>query len=165
MWCWLQLGIAVTHLSGVVMDGLQHSTNSSSAAVNDIPCVTQAAFTNFFSLSSFFWTSYLAVYMYFRIVHVSNDKIVNRMIYCSYLLCYGAPLLITSWFLATGRLGRTQFSGGWCSLVISYPDQPCKYSIFVIVFGYDLWAYVTFIIASVLYISVHVHIHYEVCYY
>lgn len=158
----MDLGIAMAHLSGVIMADIHDQHFNTTNSVN-IACVIQAAFTVFFTLSSFFWTSYLAVYMYFRIVHISNDKIVKRMILCSYLLCYGVPLVITIWFLATDRLGYTWFSGGWCSLIISYPNYPCKYSIFVTLFGYDMWAYLTFVIATVLYVSVHVHIHNEVC--
>ena len=171
----MDLGIALAHLTGVIMADFNDNyynrinnisselnSNTSSFSMVDFACKTQATLTAFFALSSFFWTGFLAVYMYFRIVYISTNTVVQRMFYFSYLFCYGFPFGLTAWLLATGRLGYTWFSGGWCSLIVAEKDNPCTNSVFVTVFGYDIWVYTTFILASVLYISVHVHIRLEV---
>lgn len=171
----MDLGIALAHLTGVIMADFNDkyynrinnisgelNSNTSSFSMVDFACKTQATLTAFFALSSFFWTGFLAVYMYFRIVHISTNTVVQRMFYFSYLFCYGFPFGLSAWLLATGRLGYTWFSGGWCSLIVAEKDNPCTNSVFVTVFGYDIWVYTTFILASVLYISVHVHIRLEV---
>ena len=174
----MDLGIALAHLTGVIMvdftynyynkintNSSELSSNTSNFSMVNFACKTQATLTTFFTLSSFFWTGFLAVYMYFRIVHISTNTVVQRMFYFSYLFCYGCPLGVAVWMLLTGRLGYTRFSGGWCSLIVADKANPCAndvFDIFAIVFGYDIWAYTTFILASVLYISVHVHIRLEV---
>ena len=163
----MDLGIALAHLVGVAfVDATdQHSQHvaghTNHSAIHGL-CVAQAVIVSYCAISSFLWTGSLAVYMYFRIVYFSSDRASRSILYLSYLICYGLPVATTLWLLLTNRLGYTWFSGGWCSMKLEDPQKNCKNDIFVMVFGYDLWMYITFILASVLYTSVHVHIHQEV---
>ena len=157
----MDLGIATTHLLGIALypaNGYQNATslyNSTSGL-----CIAQAFLASYSTLGSFFWTSCIAVYLYFRVVYFSSKRLNNGILWLSHLLSYLFPAILTLWLLCTNRLGQTVYSGGWCGQILTdaVTGQP---DVFVAVFAYDLWQYITFILACVLYISVHIHIHQE----
>ncbi len=64
-------------------------------------CKTQAFFAGFSTLSSVLWTLSLAVYIYCLVVHTSR-RVHHKILYAAYVLCWGLPLLISSWLISTG---------------------------------------------------------------
>ena len=68
-------------------------------------CKAQAFFAGFSTLASVLWTVCLAVYIYCLVVH-SSKKVHHKVVYISYLLCWGVPLLISIWLISTGKACR-----------------------------------------------------------
>lgn len=119
-------------------------------------CKTQAFFAAYATLVSVLWTLSLAVYLYCLVVH-SAHKVHLKVFYSSYLLCWGIPLIVAVWLIATDRLGYSpEFGAGWCTLKID-TTGPGR-SIFVVIFANDLWIYLTFVMVSVLYLTTHCYI-------
>lgn len=73
----------------------------------------------------------------------------------------GVKHQIKVWFSVTDQLGYSPEGGsGWCTLKVH--DEDGKQNIFAVVFGNDLWIYLTFITVTILYFSVHCHIKFQV---
>ena len=59
------------------------------------------------------------------------------------------------------RLGYSPHGGsGWCTLKIVNPGD--NLDIFAVVFGNDLWIYLTFIMVTLLYATTHCYIKFQV---
>ncbi len=66
---------------------------------------------------------------------------------------YGVPF--------TDQLGYSPEGGsGWCTLKVHNEDG--EQNVFAVIFGNDLWIYLTFITVTILYVSVHCHIKFHV---
>jgi len=73
------------------------------------------------------------------------------------LFCWGMPLLVAVWLVASDRLGYAPVSGsGWCSLKLS--NSSVNDDIFLVIFANDLWIYLTFFMVTLLYLTTHCHI-------
>lgn len=66
-------------------------------------CTTQAFFAGYFTLASVLWTLSLSVYIHCLVVH-SGLGTHTMVVYFSYFFCWGMPLVITVWLVATGKL-------------------------------------------------------------
>ena len=112
-------------------------------------CLSQAAFSGFFTYSSILWTLSLSFYLYFRIVH-RNTKLPKYGLTFSYIFCYGVPISITLWMLLTGRLGFSPYeSSGWCSIILAHPATRER-DILAATFGYNIWIVLMFIFSPIL---------------
>ena len=85
-------------------DGSQHSLVSCNALQG--MCKAQAFFAGFSTLASVLWTLSLAVYIYCLVVH-SKNKVHYKVLYMSYVLCWGLPLFISLWLISTGEYWHT----------------------------------------------------------
>lgn len=129
-------------------------------------CQAQAFVAHFSTISSVLWTIILAVYMYTFITKEASklstnaNKAFNKFMSFSYLFCYGLALFITLWMFLTKRLGFAPYeSSGWCAII----ERSVYHEDYIaVVFGYDLWIVLTFILIIVIYISLHVFIKQEV---
>lgn len=80
----------------------------------DTVCEIQSYISSWSSMSSFFWTSILALYLYWTIVK-GNMKKVNKFFPIYHILAWGSPVLVVFPLLVFGRLGYSLFaSGSWC---------------------------------------------------
>ena len=126
-------------------------------------CILQAFITSYFGLSGMLWILCLAFYLYIIILSMKQTHFTRCFVWCSYVICYGLPLLITSWLLLSSRLGYAPYSTpGYCGLVSRRPFQ--KYidsddmldpqsEVYAEFLGYDLWVCLTIILTMVLYSS------------
>ena len=124
-------------------------------------CRAQAFCTAYFNYGAFLWTASLAVYLYFRIVHLGphQAKWVFRF---SCVFSYLAPIPLVVWLLVQHYIGYSPYgAGGWCGLKIINP-YTMERNIFVTAIGYDLLQDTTLVLAGVLFVSVHLHIRQEV---
>ena len=167
----MDLGVALSNLIGAAFDFDDYYFKQvGNATVPMDPglkvkifCKTQAFFALYSTYGSVFWTNWLAVYIYFTVVHISPAK-TNRMLWFAYMFCYLMPLGISLWQLLTGRLGVTPYgSGGWCSIIDVDPMSGKKHYLSVSL-GYDMWIYLTFILVPVLFIGIRSHIGLQVSY-
>ncbi len=124
-------------------------------------CVAQAFFAQYFTLGSIMCTISLSLYLYFLIVHHGTRK-AKFLLVPSSIFSFLMPLLITTWFLCTGKLGFSPYdSAGWCTDIYNHPESGYR-DIFAVAVGYDMWIYLTIILVPILSISVHFHIREEV---
>ena len=116
-------------------------------------CKAQAFFSLYGTNSSILWTNCMAVYIYLCIMQLPK---VAWSIYIFYILNYGLPLLLSLWFLLTGRLGYSPYGGsGWCSVIDYNTDTGERYPL-VAVFANDIWIYLTVVVVPLIYISLKV---------
>ena len=116
-------------------------------------CQAQAFFSTYGTHSSILWTNCMAIYIY---LHVMQLPKVAWSVYVFYVLNYGLPLIISIWFLETGKFGYSPYGGsGWCS-VIDFDIKTGQTHLFVIIFANDIWVYLTMIVVPLIYISLKV---------
>ena len=97
-------------------------------------CQVQAAFAIFCSMSSYFWTAAIAVYLYLTIVR-QQQALAKKLVKVFHVVAWGIPLIIV--VLAGGlnvlgydtdKYGKDSKSatvtGGWCYIRKSSPAQP-----------------------------------------
>ena len=76
--------------------------------------------------------------------------------YAFYALNYGLTLLVSLWFLLTGKLGYSPFaSSGWCAM-INYDIITGERYPLVTVFSNDIWVYITLTVVPLIYVSLKV---------
>ena len=120
--------------------------------VND-GCQAQAFFSMYGTISSILWTNCMAVYIYLCILQLPK---VAWSMYVFYILNYGLSLIVSLWFLLTGKFGFSPYGGsGWCSVIDYNIVTGGKYRMTTI-FGNDIWIYLTVIIVPLIYISLKV---------
>ncbi|XP_071146289.1 G-protein coupled receptor 157-like [Mytilus edulis] len=119
---------------------------------SDIFCKAQSFLTTFSSMSSFFWTTFIALYL-FHCVWFSTDLQVSRSqrlwLHC---IAWGLPGVITSVALLYGVLGNNGFAlnGVWCWLDKTFAD---KYGLHWMLLTGKGWEILTYLITASLYTS------------
>ncbi|XP_071143094.1 G-protein coupled receptor 157-like [Mytilus edulis] len=125
--------------------GMNNSTTS------DTLCEVQSFLTTFSCMASFFWTTFIALYL-FICVWYSTDLLLSRsqrfLLQC---IAWGIPGVITSAALAYGVLGNNGFAlnGVWCWLNKTSKD---KYGILWMLLTGKGWEILTYLITASLYI-------------
>ena len=159
----MDIGVAVSNLVGVTVyfDQYYYNKHSHVSPLHDGACKAQAFLALYSTYGSILWTNFLALYIYFSIVH-------HRALYNKWILrigcvfCYLLPLGLSLWLYFSKKLGFSPYSsGGWCGLIVINPFTHKK-DIFVTSFGYDMWIYLTAIFVSVLFIGSRSHIQIKV---
>ena len=86
-----------------VQSDMNSSTMTNSVSCHSLHdlCKAQACLAAYSTLASVMWTLSLAVYIYCLVVH-SSKKFHLKVVYFSYIFCWGMPLLITIWLIASG---------------------------------------------------------------
>ena len=170
----MDLGSALAHLVGVTVyfdsfyvftpmkyDAVGNIIFKNFSPIIDNLCRAQAFCSVYFNYGAFLWTASLAVYLYFRIVHLGAQQ-SKLVFWLSCVFSYLAPVPLAVWLLFQGYIGYSPFgSAGWCGLKIIDPFT-LKKNIFVTVIGYDLLQDTTLVIAGTLFAAVHLHIRQEV---
>lgn len=78
-------------------------------------CKIQSFVTTTSSLWSFFWTTFMAVFLFFTVAR-KQPSLAERLL-CGFHICaWGIPVLITGLALSRGMLGddHDHFTAGWC---------------------------------------------------
>ncbi|XP_069122646.1 G-protein coupled receptor 157-like [Argopecten irradians] len=101
---------------GNFISGLRWFSNGNPAIINDDFCVAQSFITTTSTLSSFFWTTTIAIYLFCAVVlHVNIAEIygVKVIIMATPVI---VPVTVTSVALGYGVLGADNYSGSgpWC---------------------------------------------------
>lgn len=78
-------------------------------------CISQSFISTCASLWSFFWTSFLAIFMY-TVVAMKQPNRAETMLKFYHIIGWGIPLAITGTALELGKLGNDNdfYSAGWC---------------------------------------------------
>ena len=129
----------------------------------DEVCQIQAYISSWSSLSSFWWTCILALYIYWTIEKGDLTK-VNKVFPLYHVLSWGSPVLVMFPLLLTGSLGYSLFAaGGWCFIrghrnvgYSSYQDFSLTFTTIVKIFaGGKAFEISTYIWVIVLYTMIH----------
>lgn len=121
-------------------------------------CKAQASISMYCTISSILWTNCLAVYIYVQSMLKGQYKVAWSM-YAFYIVSYGLPLIVTLWYILTGKLGYAPYGGsGWCSVIADDINKTGTPLPFNVVFANDLWVYLTIILVSLTFISLKVSI-------
>ena len=132
-------------------------TNSSHTVMKRV-CLAQAILSQYGTVSSILWTICLAVYIYLCIM-VAKKKMAYRSVYVFYVLSYGIPLIVSTWYGTTGKLGYDYIGGsGWCTVKLSSEGS---YHVFSPFFTNDIWIYLTIFLVPVIFLALHFHLKFE----
>ena len=163
----MDFGCATCNLIGIIVnfESYYRSCNSSNcphvSQLISAVCKTQGSLATYFTLGSIMWTISLSVYLYILISQKSPEK-AKLFVRFAYAFCYLMPAGIAVWLVLTQRIGYSPYeSTGWCSTQFKNPWTGSR-DIFVALFGYNLWIFLTFVLVPILSISVHMYIREEV---
>ena len=144
------------NLSRMSCGDLLPARHSANTVINQL-CVAQAAIALYSTVSSVLWTTSLAVYLYFLIVH-HRTRLARYSLWFSYVFCYGLPIVVTVWAVLTSRVGYSPFNtSGWCGPILHDP-QTGKLNKFFAVMVYDLWIYLTMFSIPVLFLGIRIYL-------
>ena len=123
-------------------------------------CEIQSFVTTCANLCSFFWTTFLAVYLYVSVARRRID-LADRMFPCFHLFGWLVPLVITSVALGEGALGNDydDISAGWCWI----RKDASHRLLWMLVTG-KAWEITAYILITLLYGLLKWHLHQEVGY-
>ncbi len=112
--------------SGYIMGSLNYLINFDETQSCDnfnVACQIQSFITTTSSLSSFIWTTTLAVYLYVSVVHNKGPQ-AQRFFPLCHILGWGLPLIVTVPILATGNLGYSTLAvSTWCYIESSDAEK------------------------------------------
>ena len=96
------------------------------SSTNKTVCAVQSAIGTLAVLCSFFWTVFMAVYLYVAISR-KNTRAAQNLMMVFHILGWGVPALIVAIAVSTHKLGNNGdlVSSGWCwvSLDMSWGQQ------------------------------------------
>lgn len=133
-------------------------------------CEVQSFLTSTSSLSSFAWTSILAIYLYLIIVK-AKINLAYRLMPLYHVIAWLLPLFITLPLLCVGRLGYSPYAASnWCyigeDLPYTNPNHQCGYinwkMVGLIFVAGKAWEIATYILVVVFYAAIKWHIYREV---
>lgn len=123
-------------------------------------CVGQATVTSYSSLVSFLWTVILAIY-FFLIIVFKRVQVASNLMILYNIIAWGGPLAIVIPLLALGRLGYSHFAASnWCYVKDAQNkalSEDFETTVVILVAG-KFWEILSYILVSVLYIVITVHI-------
>ena len=110
-------------------------------------CEAAATINTIAILSTFFWTTFLALYLYLSIcrqIEAHIEKIVLRVFH---LTAWGVPAIIVFTALRLGKIGNTGdlTSAGWCWIKHSDDKTDMIFWMFLAGKGWELLSYVAII--------------------
>ena len=123
-------------------------------------CRSQSFVTTCASLCSFFWTTFLAIFMYTVVVKKQANK-AGTMLRFYHVIGWGVPLIITATALGLRKLGNDNdlYSAGWCWIDSRLPKSE-KY-LWMLISG-KAWEVTAFFVSSIFYLMLKCHIRKEV---
>ena len=136
----------------------------------NVICQIQSFITTTSSLSSFAWTSILALYLYLVIVK-SKLGLAKRLMPLFHIVAWLLLLIITLPLLFKQKLGYSPYAASnWCFVKDYLPNNDPKYLcgklnyevILLVLVGGKAWEIATYVLVIVLYTAIKWHIHKEV---
>ena len=123
-------------------------------------CIAQSFVTTTASLWSFFWTTFLAAYMYTTVVKKQRKK-AQIMFKVFHALGWGIPLVIVGTALGLNKLGNDHdyFTSGWCW--IQFKLHLSDKHLWMLITGKG-WEIASYILCSAFYLMLKLHIRNEV---
>lgn len=124
--------------------------------------IIQSAIGTYASSCSYFWTMFLAVYLYVMIVK-NNTILAERLLPLFHVVSWGLPGIevgLAAWKGKLGCNGQTEITGGWCWVVLDGPSH--MKDIMWMLFTGKLWELVAYFVIFILYFRIKWHVRKEV---
>jgi len=127
---------------------------------SDHLCVAQSFVTTTACLWSFFWTTFLAAFMYITVAKKQRNK-AEILLKIFHAFGWGIPLVIVGTALGLKKLGNDKdfFSSGWCWIDSKLESQ--NKLLWMLITG-KAWEIAAYIICSIFYLMLKGHIRKEV---
>ena len=126
----------------------------------DVLCEAQSFVTATASLWSFFWTTFLAAFMYMTVAKKQRNKAVI-MLKVFHGFGWGIPIIIVGTALGLQKLGNDKdfYTSGWCWINSDLNDEDKH--LWMLLTG-KAWEIAAYVICSTFYLLLRCHIHKEV---
>lgn len=121
-------------------------------------CLIQAFIAIYGTVGSILWTVGLAIYLYYRVVALSDVVSTRKVLWMLYILCYLLPLYVSLWLMFDHGLGYSpdvSSGAGWCSLNTQTNTRTNQ--VLLVVLTYDIWILIGLILLLPLYLSIYAH--------
>lgn len=142
---------------GYILGSLNYAFNFNRKESNlfQNTCQIQSFITSSSSLSSFLWTSTLALYLFLTLV-LQKCAFAHRLFPLFHVVNWSLPLLVCLPLLATGQLGYSHYAvSTWC--FIGEKEHKSEEALLVLVAG-KLWEMLTYLVVIVFYVVIKRHI-------
>ena len=148
------ISISDFFIAGGHLFGVWHRRDDSSV------CKSQSFVSTCASLCSFFWTTFLAIFMYTVVVKKKANK-AEIMLKFYHIIGWGVPLVITGTALGLGKLGNDNdlYSAGWCWIDSKLPKM--NKNLWMLISG-KAWEVTAVFVSSTFYLMLKYHIRKEV---
>ncbi|XP_031554365.1 G-protein coupled receptor 157-like [Actinia tenebrosa] len=124
-------------------------------------CEAQSFITTCSSLWSFFWTTFLAIYLYCSVA-LRKPSLAERLLLFFTFFGWAIPLVITAIALGKGALGDddNNFSAGWCWIKTKGKNKTEQ--LLWMLFTGKAWEIATYILIAVFYTALRCYIHKDI---
>lgn len=126
----------------------------------EVLCKAQSFVTTTASLWSFFWTAFLAIFLYITVAKKKRN-IAELCLKVFHVIAWGVPLALAGTALHLGVLGRPSylFTSGWCW--IDYHLSRWEKYLWILLIG-KAWEVTAYVLCFVFYLKLRCHIRNEV---
>lgn len=149
------ISIADFFIAGSNLVGVWHRHTKS-----DVLCKAQSFVTTTACLWSFFWTTFLAAFMYMTVAKKKRNK-AEIMLKVFHAFGWGIPIIIIGTALGLNRLGNDKdfYTSGWCWINSDLNDE--ERHLWMLLTG-KAWEIAAYVLCSTFYLMLKCHIRKEV---
>lgn len=125
-------------------------------------CKVQSFVTTTSSLWSFFWTTFMAVFLFFTVAR-RQPALAEKLLCGFHIFAWGVPIIIVGTALNQGVLGddKDHFTAGWCWIRKMETDERDRQLMWMWFTGKG-WEIATYILIIIFYGALKWHIHRDV---
>ncbi|XP_046849154.1 G-protein coupled receptor 157-like [Xenia sp. Carnegie-2017] len=122
---------------------------------HDLSCKLQSFISTTAIMWSFFWTTSLAIFLYFALVKKRHD-IAEKLMVPFHVLNWSMPLVFTVMAFFYGQLGYShgKGTGGWCWIKVTQNNPTKSKTVLWMLVTGKLWEILSYVINSVLYFCI-----------
>lgn len=133
---------------------------------NSDACVTQSFLSTTANLWSFFWTTFMVIFLYITIAR-QKPRMVEKLFWAWHIIGWGVPVLIVERaleddVLAWDRNDRDIYSSGWCWIRVQDGGKSAHKSIMWMLITGEVWEVLVFVTVLLFYGLLKCHIRQEV---
>ena len=126
-------------------------------------CIVQSFLSTTANLWSFFWTTFMAVFLYMTVAR-QKPLLAEKMFWAFHVVGWGIPVVIVGFALEENVLGndRDIYSSGWCWIRVQDHGKNTQKNIFWMLMTGKAWEMLVFVLILIFYGLLKCHIRLEV---
>lgn len=130
---------------------------------DSVACITQSFLSTTANLWSFFWTTFLAIFLYTTIAR-QKPHAAEKMFWAFHVIGWGVPLVIVGMALKEDVLGndRDIYSSGWCWIRVQNHGKNVQKNVMWMLITGKAWEVLVFVLVLIFYGLLKCHIRQEV---